>query len=79
MFCCSLHSTEGLEFILMESAFFGNAEADEVVVVMGLETGRVLVVHELVCHLNLEAGDREQHRGVSGDVPSDGDPVEWSI
>jgi hypothetical protein len=46
---------------------------------MGLETGRVFVVHELVCHLNLEAGDREQHRGVSGDVPSDGDPVKWSI
>lgn len=79
MFCCLLHSTEGLEFILVASAFFGNTEADEVVVVMGLETGRVFVVHKLIRHLNFEAGDREQHRRVSGDFTGDSNPVEWSV
>jgi hypothetical protein len=79
MFCCLLHSTEGLEFILVASTFFGNTEADEVVVVMGLETGRVFIVHKLICHLNLEAGDREQHRRVSGDITGDSNPVEWSV
>ena len=42
---------------MVASAFFGNTEADEVVVVVGLETGRVFVVDKLICHLNLEVGD----------------------
>ena len=41
----------------MVASAFGNTEADEVVVVVGLETGRVFVVDKLICHLNLEVGD----------------------
>jgi hypothetical protein len=51
------------------------AEAHEVVVAVGLETGRVLLVHELIWCLDLRTGERKQDDGVPGDIPADGDPV----
>jgi len=46
---------------------------------MGLETGRVLVVHKFIWRLNLEIRDGEQHGRVPGDIPSDRNPVNWCV
>lgn len=76
IFC--LNSAEGHELVFVASTL-SNAEADELAGVVGLETGRVLLVHELIRRLDLELGDREQDGRVPGGVPSDGDPVERCV
>jgi hypothetical protein len=63
----------------MPSTFFGDTEADVVIVVMGLETRRVFVVQKFIWCLNLEIWDGEQHGRVPGDIPSDSNPVKWCV
>jgi len=63
------------------SAFLRNGESHEVVVVIRLETWRVIITHKFIGRLNLAAGDGEQDGRVSVtvDIPTDGNPVKWRV
>jgi hypothetical protein len=76
---CCLYTTVSLEFIFMTSTFFRHAEADVVIIVMGFESERVLVVDEFIRRLNHEVWDREQDGRVSGDIPTNSNPVKWCV
>ena len=63
----------------MASSFFRNAEANEIVVVMRLETGRVALVDELVRYLDHEIGGGEEHAGVPRGMPAHHYPMKWRV
>ena len=63
----------------MASAFLRNRESHEVVVVIRLETWRVIITHKFIGRLNLAAEVREQDGRVSIDIPRDGNPVKWRV
>lgn len=77
--CLYLYTTVSLQFIFMASTFFRYTKADEVVIVMGNETARVLVIHEFIRRLNPEIWDREQHGRVSVHIPTNGNPVKCCV